>query len=132
MKKFLVVLGGLLALVIGAALIVPFLLPIETYKAEIEKRALEATGRKLTIAGSVSFSLLPSLAISARDVSFANAPGAANPNMALLDRLEVRLKLLPLLSGEVAIDSFVLEKASLNLETDREWLDFPPLPGEEA
>ena len=120
MKKFLVVLGGLLVLVIGAALIVPFLLPIETYKAEIEKRALEATGRKLTIAGPVSFSLLPSLAISARDVSFANAPGAANPNMALLDRLEVRLKLLPLLSGEVAIDSFVLEKASLNLETDRQ------------
>jgi AsmA protein len=120
MKKFLVVLGGLLVLVIGAALIVPFLLPVETYKAEIEKRALEATGRKLTIAGPVSFSLLPSLAISARDVSFANAPGAANPNMALLDRLEVRLKLLPLLSGEVAIDSFVLEKASLNLETDRQ------------
>lgn len=120
MKKFLIVLGGLLVLVIGAALIVPFLVPVETYKAEIEKRALEATGRKLTIAGPVSFSLLPSLAISARDVSFANAPGAANPNMALLDRLEVRLKLLPLLSGEVAIDSFVLEKASLNLETDRQ------------
>ena len=120
MKKFFVILGGLLVLVIGAALIVPFLVPVETYKAEIEKRALEATGRKLTIAGPVSFSLLPSLAISARDVSFANAPGAANPNMALLDRLEVRLKLLPLLSGEVAIDSFVLEKASLNLETDRQ------------
>lgn len=119
MKKFLLVLGGLLILVIGAALIVPFLLPVETYKAEIEKRALAATGRKLTIAGPVSFSLLPSLAVSARDVSFANAPGAANPNMALLDRLEIRLKLLPLLSGEVAIDSFVLEKASLNLETDR-------------
>ena len=120
MKKFLVVMGGLLVLVIGAALIVPFLVPVETYKAEIEQRTLEATGRKLTIAGPVSFSLLPSLAISARDVSFANAPGAANPNMALLDRLDVRLKLLPLLSGEVAIDSFVLEKASLNLETDRQ------------
>jgi len=120
MKKFLLVLGGLLVLVIGAALIVPFLLPVETYKAEIEKRAFEATGRKLTIAGPVSFSLLPSLAVSARDVSFANAPGASNPNMALLDRLEVRLKLLPLLSGEVAIDSFVLDKASLNLETDRQ------------
>ena len=32
----------------------------------------------------------------------------------------MRLKLWPLLSGEVAIDSFVLDKASLNLETDRQ------------
>lgn len=120
MKKFLLVLGGLLVLVIAAAVIAPFVVPVETYKAEIEKRALAATGRKLTIAGPVSFSLLPSLAISARDVSFANAAGASNPNMALLDRLEVRLKLWPLLSGEVAIDSFVLDKASLNLETDRQ------------
>ncbi len=120
MKKFLLVLGGLLVLVIAAAVIAPFVVPVETYKAEIEKRVLAATGRKLTIAGPVSFSLLPSLAISARDVSFANAPGAGNPNMALLDRLEVRLKLWPLLSGEVAIDSFLLDKASLNLETDRQ------------
>jgi AsmA protein len=120
MKKLLLILGGLLAVVIAAAVVVPFLVPVETYKAEIEKRAFEATGRKLTIAGPVSFSLLPSLAISARDVTFANAPGAANPNMLLLGTLEVRLKLMPLLSGEVAIDSFVLDKPAINLETDRQ------------
>ena len=120
MKKIFVALGIVVALVIVAAVAVPFLVPIETYKAEIERRASEATGRKLTIAGPVSFSLLPSLAISARDVSFANAPGATNANMMLLDRLDVRLKLLPLLSGEVAIDSFVLDKPVINLETDKQ------------
>ncbi|MFN4284312.1 MAG: AsmA family protein [Alphaproteobacteria bacterium] len=120
MKKILVALGIVVALVIVAAVAVPFFVPVETYKAEIERRASEATGRKLTIAGPVSFSLLPSLAVSARDVSFANAPGATNASMMLLDRLDVRLKLLPLLSGEVAIDSFVLDKPVINLETDKQ------------
>ncbi|HEU0070134.1 MAG TPA: AsmA family protein, partial [Alphaproteobacteria bacterium] len=120
MKKILVAVGVVIGLVVIAAVAVPFLVPVETYKAEIEKRASEATGRKLTIAGPVSFSLLPSLAISARDVSFSNAPGATNANMMLLERLDVKLKLLPLLSGEVAIDSFVLEKPVIHLEKNRQ------------
>lgn len=120
MKKILVAVGVVIGLVVVAAVAVPFLVPVETYKAEIEKRASEATGRKLTIAGPVSFSLLPSLAISARDVSFSNAPGATNANMMLLERLDVKLKLLPLLSGEVAIDSFVLEKPVIHLEKNRQ------------
>ncbi len=120
MKKILIAVGVVLGLIAAAAVIVPFLVPVETYKAEIERRAFEATGRKLTIAGPVSFSLLPSLAVSARDVSFANAPGTTSANMMMLDRLDVRLKLMPLLSGEVAIDSFVLEKPVINIETDRQ------------
>lgn len=120
MKKILVAVGVVVSLAVIAAVAAPFLVPVETYKAEIEKRASEATGRKLTIAGPVSFSLLPSLAISARDVSFSNAPGATNANMMLLERLDVKLKLLPLLSGEVAIDSFVLEKPVIHLEKNRQ------------
>ena len=120
MKKILIALGVAVGLVAAAAVVVPFLVPVETYKAEIERRAYEATGRKLTIAGPVSFSLLPSLAVSARDVSFANAPGTTSANMMMLDRLDVRLKLMPLLSGEVEIDSFVLEKPVINFETDRQ------------
>ena len=120
MKKILVAVGVVAGLVVIAAVAVPFLVPVETYKAEIEKRASEATGRKLTIAGPVSFSLLPSLAISARDVSFSNAAGATNANMMLLERLDVKLKLLPLLSGQVAIDSFVLEKPVIHLEKNRQ------------
>ena len=120
MKKILIAVGVVVGLIAAAAVIVPFLVPVETYKAEIERRTLEATGRKLTIAGPVSFSLLLSLAISARDVSFANALGTTSANMMMLDRLDVRLKLMPLLSGEVAIDSFVLEKPVINIETDRQ------------
>lgn len=120
MKKILIAVGALLALLIVVAIAAPFFIPVETFKAQAEQKVLEATGRKLTIAGPVKVSLIPSLAIVAKDVHFANAPGFSSPEMATLGGLELKLKLLPLLSGEVAIDSFVLDKPVINLEVNKQ------------
>lgn len=120
MKKTLIIVGALLALLIVVAVAVPFFIPVETYKAQVEQRVADATGRKLTIAGPVKFSLLPSVAILAKDVRFANGAGFAAPEMATLAGLEIKLKVLPLLSGEIAIDSFVIDKPVINLEIDRQ------------
>src|SRR6185437_14636476 len=54
--------------------------------------------------GKVSFSLLPSLAVEADDVALSNPPGAASPNMATFAKLQLQLKLLPLLSHRVEVD----------------------------
>lgn len=120
MKKILIAVGALVVVLIVVAIAAPFFIPVETFKAQAEQRVQEATGRKLTIAGPVKVSLLPSLAIVAKDVHFANAPGFSTPEMATLGGLELRLKLLPLLSGEVAIDSFVLDKPVINLEVNKQ------------
>src|SRR3546814_19851253 len=42
------------------------------------------------------------------------------PEMATIDRLDVALQILPLLSGEIAIDRFILEKPVINLEVDEQ------------
>lgn len=120
MKKLLIALGVLVLIVLVVAIAAPFFIPAETFKNQIEQRAEAATGRKLTIAGPVKISLLPSVAVVAKDVHFANGPGYSNPDMATLAGLEVKLKVLPLLSGEVAIDSFVLDKPVIHLETDKQ------------
>jgi AsmA protein len=120
MKKALIALAAVIGVVIVAAVAIPFLIPTETWKSQIEQRASAATGRKLTIDGPVRLSLLPSVALVASDVALSNAPGARDPAMVTLAKLEIAVRLMPLLSGELAIDRFVIEKPVIHLEVDRQ------------
>jgi len=119
MKKLLIGLGVLVVLAIAALVAAPFLIPVETYKEQIATAARDATGRELTIGGDFGVSLLPSIALEAEDVAFANAPGASTPQMATLQALRVKLQLWPLLTGEVKVDQFVLVEPVINLEIDK-------------
>ena len=119
MKKVLIVLAAVVVLVIVGLLAAPFFIPVDTYKSQIAQAARDATGRDLTIRGDMRLSLLPRLELEAADVSFANAPGAAQPDMARLKKLLVQLQIWPLLSGRVRVDSFVLVEPVIHLEVDK-------------
>ncbi len=136
MKKILIGLAALVVLVIVILVAAPFFIPVETYKQQIAERTRDATGRELAIKGDFRLSLLPRLELEANDVTFANAPGASEPNMVTLDQLLIQLQIWPLLSGEVKVDSFVLVEPVIHLEIDENgrvnW-DFagePAEPGE--
>ncbi len=118
MKKILIGILALVVLVIAAAVVVPFFIPLDAVKEQITTRAEDATGRKLTIAGDFDLSILPRVKVKASNVTFANAPGAKQPNMLELAELEVGLSLFPLISGQVEVSSFVLIDPVINLEVD--------------
>lgn len=120
MKKTLIVIGSVVALVFVALLVAPALIPVDTYKSELLAQVEKATGREARIDGDFSLSLLPRLTFTAGKVSLANAPGAQAPNMVTLEELDVRVAVFPLLRGEVVIDSFVLDRPVINLEVDRQ------------
>ena len=120
MKKILIALGALIVVVIAAAVVVPFLVPAETYKSKIIQAAKDATGRELSLNGDIRFSLLPRLELQAKDVAFANPEGATTPTMASLDELVLQLQVWPLLSGAVKVDSFVLVRPVINLEVGKD------------
>lgn len=120
MKKLLIAIAALVAIVVVAAIAAPFFIPVSVYKDQIEARAQAATGRALAIKGGMSLSLFPSVSIEAKDVTFANAPGASTPDMARLKSLKVAVKLMPLLRGGLEIDSFVLEEPAIVLEIDKQ------------
>jgi AsmA protein len=132
MKKLLIGVAVLIVLVIVVAVAAPFFIPVDTYKNEIVAAVKESTGRDLQINGKVSFSLLPSLALEANDVAFANPPGASTPQMAKLAKLQVQLKLLPLLSRRVEVDRLVLVDPVIALEVDKQgkpnWQFTPAAP----
>src|SRR3954453_22984091 len=118
MRKFLIGIAVVVVVLIGAAIAVPFLVPVEQYKGRIEAEVTKRTGRAFHIEGPVSLSLLPKLAVELNQVSFAGPPGAHNAEMARLGKLELELKPWPLLSGQVEIDRLVLREPHIALEVD--------------
>jgi AsmA protein len=120
MKKFFLVLLAVLVVLVVAAVAVPFLLPTETYKQQIAAQVERATGRALAIEGPLDISLLPSAAVTAENVRFANIAGGAQPDMVRLKGFEAELKIWPLLRGSVEVDRFVLIEPEFNLEIDAE------------
>jgi len=120
MKKLLIGVGVVVLLLVAAAVAIPFFVSADSLKAELIGKVKEATGRDLRINGRFSFSLLPSASLEADDVAFANPPGAASPDMAKLAKLQVDLKLIPLLSGRVEIARLVLVDPVIALEVDKQ------------
>jgi AsmA protein len=118
MKKFFLVLLAVVVVLIAAGIAVPFLLPMDTYKQQIEAQVERATGRALAIEGTLDISLLPTVAVSAEGVRFANVEGSANPNMVRLKDFQAELKIWPLLRGSVEVDRFVLVEPEFYLEID--------------
>lgn len=119
LKRVLIGLGVLVALLIVVVIVAPFFIPAGAYKGRIESAVQDATGRPLKIRGALRFSLLPTTGIQANDVHFGNAPGAKNAEMATLKQLVLEVRLLPLLHGNVEIARFVLVDPDVNLEVDK-------------
>lgn len=118
MRKFLIGIAVVVVVLVGAAIAVPFLVPVEQYKGRIEAEVTQRTGRDFRIEGPVSLSLLPKLAVELNQVAFAGPSGARSAEMARLGKLELELKLWPLLSGQVELDKLVLREPHIALEVD--------------
>jgi AsmA protein len=90
----------------------------------------EATGHDLALNGPIrlGLSLRPTLEIN--DAVLANPPGFSGPAMVTLPRVDVRLRLLPLLRRRVEIDRLTLVRPAIRLEVNQQgqanWL--PPRP----
>ncbi len=123
MKKLKWIVTGLVALVVAlvvAGYVVLSTMDFDYLRPRIEAEAKKATGRDLEIAGQIRVqpSLTPTLAINR--VSFANAPWGSRPEMVTLERFEVEVALLPLLSGDIEIRRLVIVRPKILLETDAE------------
>jgi AsmA protein len=135
MKKLLIFIGGLVVLVIAALLIAPMVIPVDTYKNEILAQVEKATGREARIDGDFGISLFPTVKFTAGKFSLANAKGGKADKMVSIEELNVQVVIFSLISGNVVIDSFVLDKPVINLEVDVQgrpnWV-FTPAAGADA
>ncbi|MBF0324870.1 MAG: AsmA family protein [Alphaproteobacteria bacterium] len=120
MKKLLIALGVLVVLVIGALVALPMFVPAEKIKDELIAQVKTATGRDLSIQGKVSVSAFPSLSVQVSNVALSNPAGFSTKDLVRLGALDVQLKIMPILSGKVEVDSFVLVDPAITLEVDKQ------------
>lgn len=118
MRRALLVILVLVAVVAVAVFGALTLIPDSVYRDEITKAAHEATGRDVTIEGGIGISLYPVLGAKAEGVTLSNAPGFSAPYFARMKELDAGVKLWPLFSGKVEIARFALVEPEIALEVD--------------
>ena len=116
LRKVLYVVIGLVVLLVAAVLIGPSFVDWNKYKPEITAAAEKQTGRTLAIDGDISLSILPAPTLTAEGVRFANVEGASTADMVTLQALDVRVALIPLLSGDIQVESVTLVDPVIVLE----------------
>ena len=120
MKKLLVALGTLIALLILAVLVGPMLVPTDTIRASIADTVRATTGRDLRITGAVRLRLLPTPGVTAEAITFANAPWAGAPEMVKVKSFTLDLGLVALLAGRIDVTRLVLSEPEINLEVGQD------------
>jgi uncharacterized protein involved in outer membrane biogenesis len=87
-------------------------------KPWVERRVEAQTGRTFHIDGDLDVDLSMAPKVTLERVRFGNRPGAKDKDMATSDAVEFRLRLLPLLRGDVELPYLTLAKPWLLLERD--------------
>ncbi|NKB37472.1 MAG: AsmA family protein [Gammaproteobacteria bacterium] len=116
MRKVLLGLAGLFVVVIIGLFVFISQIDVSEYKDQALAQVEKATGRKVSIEGELDLSLSLNPAIVAEGIRFANDDWGSKPDMAIIKRVEVQVGLLPLLSGDIEINRFILIEPDLLLE----------------
>lgn len=119
MKKFLLTFFTLILMALVTALTVPFFIPLEEYKKAALDFLQEKTGHKVTIAGDVSFTLLPQVALKLEGVQIDNPSGFTSPYLAKIGKLELAVEAMPLLKKQVKVSALSLTSPDIWLEENR-------------
>ena len=110
---------GLLLILIVAATYFVVTFDANNYKTLISEQVEQQTGRTLSL-GDIKPSVFPWLGIELLDVQLENAQGFSEPNMLSMQRLDVRIELLPLLRQQIKIDTLRLHGLEVNLQQSAE------------
>lgn len=118
-KWVLIVVGGIIVLIILALLFIPMFVDLQDYKPRVEEMVSEATGRPFSIGGEIDLSLFPWAGFSASDIHMGNPPGFQEKDFASIKSIEVRVKLLPLISKDIQVKRFVVEEPRITIEKNK-------------
>ncbi|MDX5151850.1 MAG: AsmA family protein, partial [Acidiferrobacterales bacterium] len=119
-KIFLYTIGFLVLLMVAAAVAATIFIDPNDYKDDIVKVVHDKTGRELQLKGDIQLSLFPWLGLELGKTSLGNAPGFGAKPMASIEKVEIKLKLLPLLRKQAEVDTVVLDGLELNLARNKQ------------
>lgn len=131
LRKLALALAALIALLGLAAGVAYALFDAAAIKRHLVEQVAAKTGRTLAIAGEVSLSLWPEVAVSAGQVSLSEADGKTG--FAALESLRVAVAVMPLLAGKVEAREIGIDGLALTLVKRRDGkLNIDDLTGGQA
>ncbi|KXF76845.1 cell envelope biogenesis protein AsmA [Paramesorhizobium deserti] len=129
MGRVFVFLGGVLVLLLTAALIVPPFIDWTGYRADFEREASRILGRPVTVAGSANARLLPFPSVTFSDVRVGDEN--AEPVMTV-EKFSMDAELMPFLRGQILIFDMRMEKPHAVITLDEagkvDWAIRPSTP----
>ncbi|MES0874747.1 AsmA family protein [Sinimarinibacterium thermocellulolyticum] len=118
LKIVLFVLGGLLLLLVAAAVALPLLFDPNRFRVQISEAARAQTGRSLEL-GHIELRVFPWLRVAIDDAVLGNAQGFGDAPFAQVRQLGVGVKLMPLLTDRrIEVSRVTLDGLRLNLAID--------------
>ncbi len=105
------------ALLVVVALITPYFLDVDHYRALVSATVKKQTGRELTI-GKIRAKFLPTVGFVVSDAHLGNPPGFPQGDFLSVETLRGSLAWGPLLHKEIQINSIELVKPKVTLLTD--------------
>ncbi|MBN2468710.1 MAG: AsmA family protein [Deltaproteobacteria bacterium] len=124
MKSFLkfagIGIGVFILLLVAAIIITPLVVDPNDYKDRIVTLVEKQTGRPLKIVGDIGIFVFPWLGVELGAVELGNAPGFEAPLFAQVKQVQVRVRILPLLSKRVEADVVAVRGLTVNLERNRD------------
>ena len=109
------ILGGLVAVALFAALIGPYFINWNDYKGTFEAEAEKILGQPVRVVGTASATLLPLPSLTFTQVQVGETEGAP---MMTVEHFDVTIELMPLLEGEIRVVSMKLGKPHVKISVD--------------
>ncbi len=109
-----IVIGGIVVLVVLAAIILPSIVNLDRYRTLLAGRVSKALGREVTV-GSLQVNLWGGIGAEVKGIQIAQAQGFGSEPFIAAEDLRVRLQLLPLLRGQIKVTTAILDKPQIRL-----------------
>ena len=113
MRKAAIIIGIIVALIIGILLVAPLFLNVNQYRPQIQSELQQKLGRQVTL-GEMHLGLLPPR-VRVENVSVSDDPHFSTGPFAQVQELDVSIALLPLLSKKVEVQSLTLQRPHIEL-----------------
>jgi AsmA protein len=125
-----IALGAVVVLIVGAVVLVPMFVDVQKYKPEIEALVTKQTGRTFSMGDDIKLSVFPWVGVQLTDLALGNADGFDGDEMISVKRFEVRLKVMPLFSRQIQVDTFLMDSPQIRLVKNKagkgNWEDIGP------
>jgi AsmA protein len=129
-----IVVGCVVGLLILGLIALKLLVNPNDFKGRIEAAVQHSTGRELVLTGNLRLSVFPWLAVELGPASLGNPPGfPSGQPFASLQRAALRVRLLPLLRGQLDVGRIEIDGLDLRLLKNAagagNWQSAAPAPG---